>query len=140
MKQSLPRRREMVMLQMELLPATLIVMLLPTQIATQFSACLNVKTGGASKGPKAPIQLTAFTDIVSTEPFLIGFFASHQAMQENIDVTLFPYDVGTDSGVSYESPDMTTNPPQPISKFTTGYPLTPNLQEAPVRAFTFIRQ
>ena len=143
------------MLQMGLLPATLIIMLLPTQIAAQLSVCrnapetsdlgfvvsrFNVKTGGASKVTKAPIRLPAFTDIISTKPFLVGFFASHQAMQENIDVTLFPYDAGTDSGVNYGSPNTATNPPQSISRFTTGHPLASDVQETLVRTFTFIRQ
>lgn len=34
---------------------------------------------------------------------------------DNIDIDLYPYDAGTDSGVDYTSPDMDTNPQEPIS-------------------------
>ncbi len=33
----------------------------------------------------------------------------------SISIDLFPYDAGTDSGTDYTSPNMDTNPPQPIS-------------------------
>ena len=88
------------MLRMRLLAVTLMIMVLPTSVSAQFSACLNppstsdlgfvvsrfnVKTDGAGEVTKAVIRLTAFTDTVPPEPFLVGFFASHQAMQEDID-------------------------------------------------------
>jgi hypothetical protein len=38
---------------------------------------------------------------------------------ESLTVTLWPYDAGTDSGASYNSPDQPTNPHQPISLITT---------------------
>ncbi|KAA3621794.1 MAG: T9SS C-terminal target domain-containing protein [Flavobacterium sp.] len=33
----------------------------------------------------------------------------------SLSIDLFPYDAGTDSGTDYTSPNMDTNPPQPIS-------------------------
>jgi hypothetical protein len=34
----------------------------------------------------------------------------------NFSVPIYPFDAGTDSGVSYESPDLATVPPDPISR------------------------
>ena len=35
---------------------------------------------------------------------------------------LYPWDAGVDSGVSYESPDTPTDPPQPIARITSQQP------------------
>lgn len=93
-------RRERVMLRMGLFAVTLMVTLLPTSVPAQFPVCLNspgtsdlgvvisrfsVKTDGASEVTKAVIRLTVFIDVVPSEPFLVGFFASPRAMEPNID-------------------------------------------------------
>ena len=51
---------------------------------------------------------------------------------ENV-VTLWPYDSGTDSGVSYTSPNQDTNPQEPISLITDG----PLGNGVPLGTFTF---
>jgi len=38
------------------------------------------------------------------------------------EVLLYPWDAGVDSGVSYESPDTPTDPPQPIARITSQQP------------------
>jgi len=48
-------------------------------------------------------------------------------------VVLYPYDAGTDSGVTYGSPDQATVPPEPVHP-VTGFPFTP---EVPLGTFTF---
>jgi len=53
-------------------------------------------------------------------------------------VTLFAYDAGTDSGVSYESRDRDTQPREPIARID-GRPLAFNGSVAPVGTFTFRR-
>ena len=53
-------------------------------------------------------------------------------------VTLFPYDAGTDSGVTYNSPDLDTQPREPIRRIE-GRPLALNGAVAPVGTFTFRR-
>ncbi len=63
----------------------------------------------------------------------------NNAWRNTIEVTLFPYDAGTDSGESYGSPNNATNPAEPISRFASG-PLAPGGQEASVGTFTFSRQ
>ena len=51
-------------------------------------------------------------------------------------VTLFAYDAGTDSGVTYTSTNANTNPPQPIHLAAEG----PFSGGQPVGTFTFVRQ
>ena len=43
---------------------------------------------------------------------------SEDRWQEEIVVDLVPYDAGTDSGITFSSPNSVTNPPQPISHLT----------------------
>lgn len=50
-------------------------------------------------------------------------------------VTLFPYDSGTDSGVTYVTPDQDTNPADPIALITT----LPVGNGVPLGTFTFTR-
>lgn len=52
--------------------------------------------------------------------------------RDDVEVTLYPWDAGTDSGVSYNSPNADTQPRDPISPITDA-PLGP----APVGSFTF---
>ena len=40
---------------------------------------------------------------------------------EEREVFLYPWDAGVDSGVSYESPDQPTFPPQPITRSAICY-------------------
>ena len=53
-------------------------------------------------------------------------------------VTLFPYDAGTDSGVTYNSADLDTQPREPIARIE-GRPLAVSGAVAPVGTFTFRR-
>ena len=53
-------------------------------------------------------------------------------------VTLFAYDAGTDSGATYESPDLDSQPREPIQSIA-GRPLAQNGAVAPVGQFTFRR-
>ena len=39
--------------------------------------------------------------------------------RENVTIELFPYDAGTDSGVTYESTDVDTQPREPIQRITS---------------------
>ena len=57
---------------------------------------------------------------------------------EERTVELFPYDAGTDSGVSFNSPDAPTVPPQPIRRITEP-PLGNGRTAAPLGTFTFSR-
>jgi len=52
---------------------------------------------------------------------------------DQIVVTLYPYDAGTDSGTTYKSGDVATNPAVPISSIT-GAPFTPGV---PLGTLTF---
>jgi hypothetical protein len=53
-------------------------------------------------------------------------------------IDLFPYDAGTDSGVTYGAPDQETLPHQPIA-LLRGYPVAANGRVAPFGTFTFRR-
>jgi hypothetical protein len=53
-------------------------------------------------------------------------------------VTLYAYDAGTDSGVTYASADLDTQPREPIERID-GRPLAFNGSVAPVGTFTFRR-
>lgn len=52
---------------------------------------------------------------------------------DELTVTLYPYDAGTDSGISYGSPDQPTTPHVPVFAIA-GPPFTPG---APIGTFTF---
>jgi hypothetical protein len=58
------------------------------------------------------------------------------AWVEELVVTLWPYDAGTDSGVSYGSPDLPSDPHVPIAQIT-GAPFEPGV---PIGTFTFALQ
>ncbi|CAH0560031.1 unnamed protein product [Brassicogethes aeneus] len=45
--------------------------------------------------------------------------------KENLVVDLFPYDAGTDSGITYMSPNAETNPKERMYRITTTYPEDP---------------
>jgi hypothetical protein len=53
-------------------------------------------------------------------------------------VELFPFDAGTDSGLSYLSPDQATNPPEPIQRIETD-PFLIGLDVPPLGTVTFTR-
>ena len=57
---------------------------------------------------------------------------------ENLTVDLFPYDAGTDSGVTFNSSNAPTVPPQPIRRITEP-PLGDGRTAAPLGTFTFSR-
>ncbi|XP_066146620.1 spondin-1 [Euwallacea fornicatus] len=42
-----------------------------------------------------------------------------------VNIDLFPYDAGTDSGITYMSPNVETNPRERIYRITTSYPEDP---------------
>ncbi len=54
---------------------------------------------------------------------------------DQLTVTLWPYDAGTDSGVSYTSPDQPSNPHVAISAITDG----PLANGVPLGTFEFVR-
>ncbi len=58
---------------------------------------------------------------------------------DELVIELDPYDAGTDSGASFDSPDRDTAPREPIAHITTP-PLASNGTVAPVGTFTFRRQ
>ena len=51
------------------------------------------------------------------------------------EVTLYPYDSGTDSGPDYTSPNDDTNPQEPISRIRGQFPFS----DQPIGTFTFTR-
>ena len=53
-------------------------------------------------------------------------------------IELEPWDAGTDSGVTFTSPDLVTSPRQPISRILTA-PLSPGGRVTPMGTFTFTR-
>ncbi len=57
---------------------------------------------------------------------------------ETRTLELFPYDAGTDSGVSFNSPDAPTVPPQPIRRLTEP-PVGDGRTARPFGTFTFTR-
>ncbi|XP_026668005.1 spondin-1 isoform X4 [Ceratina calcarata] len=44
---------------------------------------------------------------------------------EHKELNLYPYDAGTDSGITYLSPDQPTEPQEPIRRITSSYPDDP---------------
>jgi hypothetical protein len=60
------------------------------------------------------------------------------AWREDVRVDLFPYDAGTDNGVSFMSPDDESRPHGPISRLT-GFPFLVNGAVAPLGTLTFRR-
>ena len=57
---------------------------------------------------------------------------------DQIVVDLYPYDAGTDSGITYTSPNEDTDPQEPIAEIT-GYPFLNNDEVLPLGTFTFTR-
>ena len=57
---------------------------------------------------------------------------------DNLSVDLLPYDAGTDSGVSFNSPNAPTVPPQPIRRLTEP-PVGNGRTARPFGTFTFTR-
>ena len=57
---------------------------------------------------------------------------------DEVVATLFPWDAGTDSGVTYSAGNLATNPPQPIRRLT-GFPVAVNGTVAPFGTMTFKR-
>jgi hypothetical protein len=60
------------------------------------------------------------------------------AWVDSVSVDLYPYDAGTDSGVTYRSPDQETTPRQPIARLT-GYPFSAGGTVAPLGRMIFRR-
>jgi hypothetical protein len=53
-------------------------------------------------------------------------------------IELVPWDAGTDSGVTFTSPDLATTPRRPVAPIVTA-PLSPGGQVRPLGTFTFSR-
>lgn len=70
---------------------------------------------------------------VSALPLLVD-----GAWRDEVVVELFAYDAGTDSGLSFESPDEETVPPGPIHRIT-GFPFLNNGSVPSMGTFTFTR-
>jgi hypothetical protein len=60
------------------------------------------------------------------------------AWRDEVRVEVFAYDAGTDSGVSFMSPDQETRPHVPIARIT-GFPFLANGQVPPLGTMTFRR-
>lgn len=67
----------------------------------------------------------------------LALFENGQWVEER-RVSLDPYDAGTDSGITYGSPDLPTVPRAPIARIT-GYPMAAAGRVAPFGTFTFRR-
>jgi hypothetical protein len=59
--------------------------------------------------------------------------------RDEVVVTLYPWDAGTDSGVTYEAENFRTAPHQPIHRLL-GFPVAVNGHVAPFGTMTFRRQ
>lgn len=57
---------------------------------------------------------------------------------QRVEIELFPFDAGTDSGVSYTSANQDTQPPEPIRQIT-GHPFLNGATVPPLGSFTFER-
>ncbi len=57
---------------------------------------------------------------------------------DDVRIDLYPYDAGTDNGVTYQSPDAVTTPRQPIVRIE-GAPFAGSGTVAPLGTFTFRR-
>jgi hypothetical protein len=101
--------------------------------------------------PLSPGETTKFFDISDSHPYITlvsmiapspDWFVGVDALQlssnglwlPEVVVELAPYDSGTDSGVSYESPNDDTNPQEPIRDLSDEYPFTGT---PPLGTFTF---
>lgn len=91
---------------------------------------------GFSVGPDHPL-VTLVTMIAPSPDWFAGVrgldLLDGDQWRPEVVVTLYPYDAGTDSGVSYTSSDLVTNPPVPIDAIT-GSPFTPG---EPIGTMTF---
>ena len=67
----------------------------------------------------------------------LNLFENGTFVDEKI-VTLYAYDAGTDSGYTYTSPDIPTDPPVTIFKIA-GYPFLYNEELVPLGTFTFTK-
>jgi hypothetical protein len=60
------------------------------------------------------------------------------AWKDDIRVELFAYDAGTDSGVSFRSPDLESRPREPIARMT-GFPFLGDSGVPPLGTFRLER-
>ena len=61
---------------------------------------------------------------------------------QKVQVQLYPWDAGTDSGLTFTSPNSVTSPPEPIARITTTSPRTTSFRKSsgttsPLGTFTF---
>ena len=85
-------------------------------------------------------QVTLVTMLAPSPDWFVGvsglsLFESGNWVEQKV-VTLYTYDAGTDSGVTYTSANADTVPPAPIHIAATG----PFANGSPVGTFTFVRQ
>jgi hypothetical protein len=107
----------------------------------------SLGTSPASTGMEFDIStshplVTLVTMVAPSPDWFVG--VSGLSLQSNgqwideIRVDLYAFDAGTDSGASYESPDLETTPRQPIARLN-GYPVASGGSVAPFGTFTFRR-
>ena len=86
--------------------------------------------------------ITLVTMIAPSPDWFVGvsrlaLFENGQWVEER-RIDLVPWDAGTDSGVTFTSPDLPTAPPQPVAQIVTA-PLSPGGRVTPLGTFTFTR-
>jgi hypothetical protein len=113
----------------------------------------HVLLGGAINNPPATVGLefdvsqafplvTLVTMIAPSPDWFVGvsglaLFTNGTWVGER-RIELVPWDAGTDSGATFDSPDLVTVPFQPVSPILTA-PLSPSGRVMPLGAFTFTR-
>lgn len=115
-------------------------------------ACYKVSGGGINPSPgSVTVTVTVTRDcpavsvvsmIAPSPDWFVGtegvILYENGAFLDQKVIQLYPYDAGTDSGISYASPNEATAPPVPIYRIE-GYPLENGGSVAPLGTFTFSR-
>ncbi len=86
--------------------------------------------------------VTLVTMIAPSPDWFVGVSAlplfENGRWADEVRVELVPWDAGTDSGSTFNSPDIVTRPPLPISRIAAA-PLSPGGRVTPLGTFTFTR-
>ena len=112
----------------------------------------RVFTGDAVSSPKTTSfefdmsskypRVTLVTMVAPSPDWFVGVSGlalyDQETWAETVTVPLYPWDAGTDSGPSFDSPDRETVPRQPIARIT-GAPLGAGGRVAPLGTFTFTK-
>jgi hypothetical protein len=116
------------------------------------SACTKISGAGINPSPgKVSVTLTVSQDcpLVSVVTMIapspdwfvgvsgLGLYENGEWVSQKV-VELIPYDAGTDSGASYNSANLATDNPEPISKIEVT-PFLVNDSVPPLGTFTFTR-